>query len=230
MLKNAYSEGNQEPILAIITDYQRQISRTDLTATQKINHITQAKTQLDASIATARDKGFGKHILKKFYFDVQQKLHLLIAPLLRPVTINTAFTSALKLDRVVKFTTVVAEAIKCDKANDPRFLSFLEECIRKADAATNYIEAQRESKTLSIDVKKTIRQLKTSPIPVPALAGLFTLPKEDELLLVNPLVELEKNLTDEYNILIKKQKVNITESAPTAVLTPESLQIGITRT
>jgi hypothetical protein len=83
----------------------------------------------------------------------------MISPLKVPVRLNDAFTAALKLDRVSEFNAVVLEAIKHDKITDQQFIGFLDECILKVSAATNYLRAQEKSKELSDTAKKVIHQL-----------------------------------------------------------------------
>jgi hypothetical protein len=160
-IKNAYKEGNTARIIGAIQQYRAKMNDEELSTPEKLDLITKTKTALRNLIGTAKDKGFGMHVLKKFYFDAQKKLQLNMNPLEKPNNMDQAFAAALKLDRVSDFNKVAAEAIKQNKVNDPQFTGFLDSCVLRAQTANNHTSAQRESEALFNEAKETIRQLKT---------------------------------------------------------------------
>ncbi|HHT0593618.1 TPA: hypothetical protein ACTXXA_001538 [Legionella anisa] len=161
VIKDAYSMGNRTYIMNTITTYCKKMKCDTTSTDEKLKCIIETEERLRELIITSHDRGFGMHVIKKFFFDAQQQLQKMIPPLKFPMRINDAFTAALKLDRVSEFNAVVLEAIKYDKINDQQFMSFLDECIVKASTATNYLLAQEKSQELSGIAKKVIHQLGT---------------------------------------------------------------------
>lgn len=165
ILKEAYSMGYRTSILETIKNYRKKMHCDKSSIEDKLNCIIHTEEQIREFILRAHDQGFGMHVLKKFFFDAQQQLQNIIPTLSRPIKLNDAFSAALKLDRISEFNSVVLEAIKQNKVADQKFINFLEECIHRANAATNYVEAQEESRTLSNSAKQVIQQLHSLPIP-----------------------------------------------------------------
>ncbi|QLZ69475.1 hypothetical protein FOLKNPGA_02268 [Legionella sp. PC1000] len=161
VIKDAYTMGNRTYIMNTITSYCKKMKCDKASTDEKLKCIVETEERLRALIITAHDRGFGMHVIKKFFFDAQQQLQQMISPLKFPMRLNDAFTAALKLDRVSEFNAVVSEAIKHDKITDKQFISFLEECILKASAATNYLQAREKSQELSSIAKTVIHQLGT---------------------------------------------------------------------
>ncbi|HHF7374419.1 hypothetical protein [Legionella bozemanae] len=159
VIKDAYNMGNRTYIMSTIASYSKKMKCDTASTDEKLKCIIETEERLRELIITAHDRGFGMHVFKKFFFDAQQQLQKMISPLKFPVRLNDAFTAALKLDRVSEFNAVVLEAIKHDKITDQQFTNFLDECILKASAATNYLQAQEKSQELSGIAKKVIHQL-----------------------------------------------------------------------
>ncbi|WP_131779516.1 hypothetical protein [Legionella bozemanae] len=161
VIKDAYNMGNRTYIMSTIASYSKKMKCDTASTDEKLKCIIETEERLRELIITAHDRGFGMHVFKKFFFDAQQQLQKMISPVKFPVRLNDAFTAALKLDRVSEFNAVVLEAIKHDKITDQQFTTFLDECILKASAATNYLQAQEKSQELSGIAKKVIHQLET---------------------------------------------------------------------
>ncbi|KTD67583.1 coiled-coil protein [Legionella santicrucis] len=161
LIKEAYNAGNRTRVINAITSYSTKMNCGTSSKDEKIVLITETENQLKTYLATAYDKGFCKHVLKKFYFDAQQQLQKLMPVLEIPAQLNDAFIAALQLDRVSGFNAVVIEAIKHDKISDSQFICFLDECIQRINNTKNYIEALQESRELSNTVEKTIYKLRT---------------------------------------------------------------------
>ncbi|CAM2940923.1 coiled-coil protein [Legionella steigerwaltii] len=164
-IKEAYNAGNRTYIMHTITSYRGKMNSDVASVDERLKCIVETEEQLREFIITAHDRGFGMHVIKKFFFDAQQQLQRLIPPLKAPIKLNDAFAAALKLDRVSEFNAVVLEAIKQDKITDQQFISFLDECVQRANAATNYIQAQQESLKLSNKAKDVIQQLAALTMP-----------------------------------------------------------------
>ena len=148
-----------------INCYREKMRCDTISVDEKLKCIVETEEQLRELILTAHDRGFGMHVIKKFFFDAQQQSQRLMPPLKVPEKLNDAFTAALKLDRVSEFNAVVLEAIKHDKISDQQFLNFLDECLQRANAATNYTKAGQESLELSNKAKEVIRQLEVIRMP-----------------------------------------------------------------
>lgn len=166
LIKNAYGNGNSTEILNAISTYRSEMNKVAGSTMEKLVSITHTEFDLIQLINTAKDKGFGMHILKKFYFDAQQQVQKLINPSHLPSGINQAFSAALKLDRISEFNKVVLKAFTKKKLTDPLFLSFLNYCIQSEIASTNHLEAQRESLNLSIESRKVLDHLNTPTVPL----------------------------------------------------------------
>ncbi|KTC79936.1 coiled-coil protein [Legionella cherrii] len=164
-IKEAYNAGNRTYMMHTITSYREKMNHDKASVDEQLKCIVETEEQLKQFIISAHDRGFGMHVLKKFYFDAQQQLQRLIPPLKVPVQLNNAFAAALKLDRVSEFNAVVLQAIKQDKITDQQFISFLDECIQRANAATNYTQAQQESSELSSKAKEVMCRLEVFTIP-----------------------------------------------------------------
>lgn len=164
-IKLAYKTGNRTYIMYTINCYREKMRCDTISVDEKLKCIVETEEQLRELIVTAHDRGFGMHVIKKFFFDAQQQLQRLMPPLKVPEKLNDAFSAALKLDRVSEFNAVVLEAIKHDKISDQQFLNFLDECLQRANAATNYTKAGQESLELSNKAKEVIRQLEVIRMP-----------------------------------------------------------------
>ncbi|AMP89439.1 hypothetical protein [Legionella pneumophila] len=166
IIKMAYRIGNRTKILNTIAEYRILMNNGKVSSHDKMECLAQTEAKIKALIEMANDKGLGMHILKKFYFDAQQQLQKLINPEVMPHDISQAFAAALKLDRVSEFNKVVREAIVQNKVTDPQFIIFLSDCIKKEVLATNYKEAQKESRALSLEAQRIINHLKSPVVPL----------------------------------------------------------------
>ncbi|PWY54949.1 hypothetical protein DGG96_14190 [Legionella qingyii] len=164
IIKEAYNAGNRNYIMNTIRTYREKMNSMSSTD-EKLKCIIETEKQLKELIDTAYDKGFGMHVIKKFFFDAQQQLQKLMPPLKTSINLNAAFNAALKLDRVSEFNAVVLEAVKQDKITNQLFTGFLDECVLRAGIATNYTQAQHESRMLSSSAKKVILQLEALLMP-----------------------------------------------------------------
>jgi hypothetical protein len=138
-IQSAYGIGHRDRIIDAIQDYR--LDRGAVNTDAKLASMQETEQALKAYIDTAKDKGFGMHILKKFYFDVQQLLQNMMPVESRPGQINEAFSAALKLDQVSQFNRVVQEAVRQNKITDPAFLGFLDTCIDKVTKAKDHFGA-----------------------------------------------------------------------------------------
>ena len=159
VIEQGYDKSNGRKILREIEEYHTAMDNVLFRPNFKLKHMHTTEVTLKRIIATSSDKGFGMHVLKKFQFDVQQRLQRLIPPEHLPPTINQAFSAALRLDRVSQFNAVVQEAIKHDRITDSVFLDFLDACINKEREATNHFKAKTLSTELDELAKTVMQQL-----------------------------------------------------------------------
>ena len=225
IIKEAYKEGHGDRILNCIATYQIEMNNTNNTNPQKIDCIIKTEKDLKECIQTARDKGFGLHVLKKYYFDAQQQLQKLMNPIHMPGNLNQAFTAALKLDRVSEFNSVVTEAVAHNKLTDLQFSGFLIACIQKEARATNHTEARIESLALSAEAQRVIDFLKLPPVPlIVQLTG--SAESADGLINLNPLTRHEADLALEHKVLAD-EPVLVSPAQP-AVVKEDTIKEGIT--
>jgi len=147
ILKSAYGEGNGAALLSLISEYHKEQNQ--------ISCLKHVEDQIIKLTATASDKGFGMHVLKKFHFDAFQRLSSLINQSTR---LNRAFSGALKLDRASIFIDVLQTAISQNKTHSPSFIYFLESCNNRSTRASNFTQALTESNALLKEANKTIQQ------------------------------------------------------------------------
>ncbi|WP_454783984.1 hypothetical protein [Legionella sp. WA2024007413] len=164
LIKEAYKAGNRTYIMNTITTYREKMN-SSIPIDEQLKCITETEKHLKEHIDRAYDKGFGMHVLKKFSFDAQQQLQKLMIASKIPKNLSAAFIAALKLDRVSEFNAVVLEAVRQDKITNQEFTDFLDECILRVETATNYTEAQHESRMLSDSAKKVILKLEALSMP-----------------------------------------------------------------
>ncbi|WP_454781082.1 hypothetical protein [Legionella sp. WA2022007384] len=164
IIKEAYNAGNRTYVMNAITTYREKMN-SSISTDEKLKCIVETEKQLKELIDAAYDKGFGMHVIKKFFFDAQQQLQKMMPPLKTPMNLNEAFIAALRLDRVSEFNAVVLEAVRQNKITNLQFTDFLDECILRVGAATNYTQAQHESRMLSSSAKKVLPQLEAFLMP-----------------------------------------------------------------
>lgn len=207
LIKEAYGVGNRSKVLHAITSYRAQMDNETISADEKIDYMAQTENQLKTYIDSAYNKGFCKHMLKKFYFDVQQQLQKLMPAFKIPAQLNEAFIAALQLDKVSEFNTVVMEAVKQDKMNDSKFIRFLDERIQRIKSATNYIEAQQESSRLSKAVEKTIQKLRT-PTFFNVLLSSSQI-QHNEFNQVDPIIMNRTDLEKELHVVMEEPSTTV---------------------
>lgn len=162
LLQKAYNQTKEPELFQILKDYQDQMNPEDRRRQNKIDAILVAESKLKDHIAGTKHKGLATHLLKKFYFDAQQQLFAMIPTEKLPSQLNEAFSAALKLDRASDFIKVLCAAIPGAKTQDPNFIEFLNQCIKRAATATNHTHAREESLSLSIDAMNTLQSFKLS--------------------------------------------------------------------
>lgn len=208
MIKEAYGKGHRTRIIDAVTAYKAEMNDGENTPDDKIAAMIKTETDLKEYIRTAKDKGLGMHVLKKFYFDEQQELQKLMNPAQIPANLNQAFAAALKLDRVAEFNAVVREAVAHNKLNDAQFTGFLTACIQKEGLATNHTEAVRQSQALSLDAQRVIQHVQLPPAPIIVQLEAHA-PVVNALAHVDPLAALEADLMAEHDVLIAQPIVQI---------------------
>ena len=222
LLKGAYSDGHRTKILDCISLYRTAMDN-NASNDVKISAMTKAELDIKKLINSAKDKGFGKHLLKKLYFDAQQKLQAMMPQPVSPL-MNQAFNAALKLDRVSDFNAVVKEAISQNKLNDAQFTAFLNACVNKATAATNHSTATAQSQLLSQDAQHMINLLQV--VINPALGQLNGYDSEGARFEgFDPVQQLGEDLSIELQVLNKEP--HIAEVTGHVVGNDELVQDGI---
>ncbi|CAM2818362.1 hypothetical protein [Legionella worsleiensis] len=199
-IKSAYGVGHRTRIINTITTYKSIMNDAERRPADKIAALTKTEADLKEFIRTAKDKGLGMHVLKKFYFDAQQQLQKLMNPDLMPANLNEAFSAALKLDRVSEFNAVVREAIAQNKLADAQFTGFLTACIQKAALATNHPEGVRESQNLSLDAQRVINHFQLPAVPILMQLAVHEV-ADDGVAHLDPLAALEDDLRMEHGLL-----------------------------
>lgn len=216
-IKEAYTDGHRTRIISTVADYQAVMNNQANSTADKMACLVKTEADLKVFIQTAKDKGFGLHVLKKFYFDEQQQLQAMMNPALIPANLNQAFAAALKLDRISEFNAVVREAITHNKLTDAQFTGFLASCIQKEAMATNHSAAQRESLALSQDAQRVITHLKLPVVPLIVQLGGPVMPV-DRLAQIDPVAALEADLQVEHDLLISRATTVSPSTSPVATV------------
>lgn len=131
VIQKQYGQGHRDRIIKQMHNYVQHMTRPH-SLEEQLNYMKATEATLKCyvdgiGVKPPKDKGFGMHVLKKFHFDVQQRLQgMMVNP---PVRLQEAFNAALTLDRVAEFNAVVAEAVRYDQLDHPVFLNFLQNCI-----------------------------------------------------------------------------------------------------
>lgn len=227
MIKEAYGKGHRTKIIDAVTTYKAAMNDDENNQADKIASIQKTETDLKEFIRTAKDKGLGMHVLKKFYFDAQQELQKMMNPLMIPANLNQAFTAAFKLDRISEFNAVVREAIANNKLTDPQFTGFLTACIQKEALATNHTEAARQSQALSLDAQRLINHLQMPVVPIIVQLGAHA-PLDNGLVHVNPLADLMDDLRVEHDALVSQPVVATATTNQTVVSNDDVVREEIT--
>lgn len=162
MLYNAYKEPEQARSLNnILYRYQNAMLRAD-TPAAKI-----ALLERTESLLVKQEKsGLSQHVLKKFYFEMQQQLQLMVPPEYSLAKVNAAFAAALKLDRISEFNQVMKESISyhlkaasSQHAIEDNILPldhFLNQCIAAAAPALTHRQAMLSSADIQLAGTSTL--------------------------------------------------------------------------
>lgn len=206
----AYDKGHRTRILNLVESYQKEINKGD--REQKLNLMNDARIYLENYIQTAKDKGFGMHVLKKMHFDFQQRLQSMMADK-KPDNLDQAFAAALKFDRVAMFNRVIASAIRNERLETAEFRDFLNNCADLMTFDLNHQQAISISAQLNQigeDVLKAFEQ----PPEISKNMALDNALSDNELNAIN-LVDLrEDELEVQHNGLIGIQPSPIKEMDP----------------
>lgn len=195
IIKSAYDEGHKTRIINLISSYRATMNNPAKLPTEKLATISKTETELKELILSAKDKGMGMHVLKKFHFDAQQQLQKLMNPAYIPANINQAFSAALKLDRVSEFNHTVQEALVQNKLSNPHFSEFLNSCIQRAAQATNHSEAKEQSKALANEAYDVTQRLQQTAKPLIVQLGGTTTDAEPISETGNEMQTEDKNKT-----------------------------------
>ena len=167
----AYGEGHRTRILGLMDEYQKIMMSDRYSPTQKLDIMNDTRIFMQRFIDTAKDKGFGMHVMKKLHFDMQQRLQALMPHDLKPANIDAAFSAALKLDRVELFNKVVSSAIKNNKLDSAEFHNFLQTCIDQSALARNHQDASTASQEIERTGVIALRVLRLPRLVVAEVAA-----------------------------------------------------------
>lgn len=198
-ISKAYGEGHRGRILKLVNEYNSIMAKPTTTQDQKLIATRNVAIFLKRYIDTAKDKGFGKHVLKKMQFDIQQRLQAMIPHDQIPGNLDQAFAAALKLDQVDVFNKVVAEAIKSNRLDSIDFQNYLQNCIDQEAQATNHAQASVASQLISDRGNELIEVFR---IPVEVLEDI----EDIELDEIDPVHIREEELHEERVVI---NEVNI---------------------
>lgn len=218
VIQASYDIGHRGRIINAINDYRVRMGAA-VSVDDKLACMQEVEDALKEYIDTAKDKGFGMHMLKKFHFDVQQRLQTMMPSEGRPAQINAAFSAALKLDQISQFNRVVKEAIRQNKVTDPAFLGFLGACVDKVGEARDHFSACALSAELAEQADVTIRELQR-PLQQQQLAQLLHADEEERDLLVDVdpvaefgiLQEAERGVLEERMLVVAPLQEDSTDS------------------
>ena len=165
IIKQGYGAGGRDDVINTVKAFDDLYRRKPLDSS-KLFLIKTIEKELKDKIENATDQGFGKHVLKKFYLDAQQKLQQLMPSEKNPDNINESIKAALKQDQFSLFNRVVNCAIDKGKLQDPIFLKFLDECIKQAASVTDHSLAKDNSQAIQSLATETITQLETVDLKI----------------------------------------------------------------
>lgn len=167
-IHSAYAVDYEGSKLSLQINHYQQVMASDKPLADKLQAIVDIEKLVVAYVQNSDNKGWGKHVLKKLQFDIQNRLQKLMPQV--PAQLTNAFIAALKLDKVAQFNQVVLNAVKNNRVKDPEFLAFLDECMRLETRATNYKEAQVQSRQISEYIDKIQLHLQKPYNPMQALS------------------------------------------------------------
>ena len=206
-ISNAYGDGHQRSIIELIDCYKTAINKKGATPQRQFEAIVKTEKALVYGLNSANDPGFGLHVLKKFYLDVQQKIQLMIPLEDKPPQLDAAFAAALKLDRIAAFNMVIKTAILNDKLSSPAFTDYLNACIQMATLASNHREAVQRSAELVESGRETIRILSQTTLRIEMALqesqSKAATPKKTP----HQIIEEEDELADIRPIQVRKEEL-----------------------
>ncbi len=195
VIQNGYQVGHRGRILGLIDGYVG-IMESGATQNKKLEIMGKAEGILRDFISTAKDKGFGLHVLTKMEFDMHKRMLTMTPDLQRP-EITAAFNAAAKLDQMSAFNEVVRAAIANDKLLSPTFTDFLQSCVDKARQANDHVAAKRFSAALASDAEDVLILLKLIDLEVDLDD------EEDVLSRVDPRAALVVQLQEEQQVMVR---------------------------
>jgi hypothetical protein len=143
-ISKAYGKGHRTRIMNLVT-VSEELLRKYTKPEEQITIMNYRLSSLQNYINTAKDKGFGMHVMKKMHFDSQQRLQKMIPE----CKLKGAFAVALKLDQVALFNKVVASVINKKQGNSEHFKGFITTCQSlRSDKGMNHKDAKSESELL----------------------------------------------------------------------------------
>lgn len=215
IISEAYGNGDTEHIVNIIKHYLSVMDDQFIASNEKLSCITATEQALKKLILDTRHKGFGMHVLKKYYFDSQLQLQKMISPIDMPEHLNLAFAVALKLDRVSLFNQVILEAIAQNKLNDVHFSDFINYTLTCSTSISNYLDAQKQSQLFALEAQKTLKHLELPNhlLIIQMDKEVMQAPSDDEIF-IRPFMNKENILHRQFplfNKVVNQQQDNIQE-------------------
>lgn len=201
IISKAYESGNREDIVNAIERYQSIMARDNASPEVKLKAIVQTEQAVVNYINSAKNPGFGMHVLKKFYYDVQQELQLMIPAHLKSANMDAAFAAAAKLDRSGEFNQVIKKAIQNDQLASPALAKYLSDCIALAApvATRNNHEAIHRSSELKEAGRAAIARFVLPLVTVHS--PLVIHDEHDELANVRPIEHRAREMESERGLI-----------------------------
>lgn len=205
IIGKAYEKGHRGRILGVIDRYMEIMADQQASPDEKFKAIEQAEKDLINHINTAKNPGFGMHVLKKFHYDVQKQLQLMIPVEIKPANLDAAFSAAVKLDRLADFNQVIKIAIQTDKLSSPALTKYIGNCVGMASPpiSRNHHEAILRSSELMEAGRATIITFSQAPAPKPSLlASISEDSDEDELADISPVAHRAIEIRSERSLIL----------------------------
>ncbi len=177
VIQHGYEGAHCHKIIELIDTYNLESSKD---STDILDRMDEMEKKLHALQNGSSNQGFIKHVLRKFQFDVQQRLQRMIPEGEIREPLHQAFNAAVQLDQVSSFNQVVREALHQGKLADPVFLDYLTTCIEAIKAATDHFSALKQSEIIRVGAKNTLSILKNEGHII-YQASLISLKKLNEI-------------------------------------------------
>lgn len=202
IISKAYDKGHRGRIMEAVEQYQAIMSNGHSTSEDKLLAIEQTEKAIINGINTAKHPGFGLHALKKFHYDVQKVLQLIIPHGMKPANLDLAFEAAVKLDRLGDFNQVIKKAIEQGRVPSPGLTKYLGDCIALADPAVtrNHHAAIQRSSELMEAGRAAIAIFSQAPAPIILQASSIF--EDDELADVRPIEHRALEIQSERGLIL----------------------------